>query len=64
MSATITIGAWALPLIGTIIAFGVAIYAIPKGGGDYNFAPLVGCAYLPLAGCASLAMWLMWAVLA
>lgn len=56
--------AWVLPLIGTFVSFGVAIWAIPDGRGDYNFAPLVGCAYLPLAGCVSLAMWLAWAVLA
>lgn len=61
---TVTFGSWVLPLIGTIAAFSIAIYSIPDGRGDYNFAPLIGCAYLPLAGCASLAMWLAWALLA
>lgn len=59
---TFTISSWVLPLTGTIAAFAIAIYAIPDGRGDYNFAPLVGCAYLPMAGCTSLAMWLAWAL--
>lgn len=59
---TITIDAWVLPLIGTFLAFFVAIYVTPSSRGDYDFGPLVGCIYLPLAGCASLVMWLVWSL--
>lgn len=60
----IEIPSWALPLVGTIAAFAIAIGAAPKGSGYLDFSPLVGCAFVLLAACASLAMWLIWSLVA
>ncbi len=58
----ITIPSWALPLVGSAVAFVVAFVAIPEGRGAYDFTPLIGCVYLPLAACVSLVFWLVWAL--
>ena len=65
MTFTITPGWWIAPLIVTIIMFGWASYQSsgykPTGGMfDFNIAPLV---YLAVAIPASLAAWLIWALL-
>lgn len=58
----IIIGSWAIPALITTGSFVAAFWAIPEGRGDYNFSPLIGCATVPLAGCVSLAAWLVWAL--
>lgn len=65
MTLTISLGWWLVPAVVTIIAFGVAYrtFASDLDRGGF-MAGLVGCFALPIAGCVSLAAWLLWALLA
>lgn len=59
---TITIGAWIIPLVLTLLAMG-AVFAKWPDGGRYGAGHLLGLYYLMIATILSLATWLIWAVL-
>ena len=61
---TITIGAWAIPAIITVLAIFAALGAWPQSRGDFDFSPLFGCFFLAVAVIVSLFAWLVWALVA
>ena len=52
-----------LPAFVTFVAFLIAFMKAP-GGGTYGAGHLIGAGYLMLATIASLAAWLIWALVA
>lgn len=60
----VTTGSWTIPAIITLAAFGFAILLSARGNWDYDVRPPVGCALIPIAGCVSLAAWLIWSLAA
>jgi hypothetical protein len=62
---SVTIPAWAIPAFVTLIAFCVAIWAVPEQRGDYDFsAAIFAPLLLALALIVSLVAWLCWALVA
>lgn len=58
-----SIPTWAIPTVITVLAFVAAIGSTPKQRGDYDFSPILGCAYVLIAAVVALASWLAWSLL-
>ena len=67
MTITLTGGWWMVPLLVTVVAFGLASVSAGRlrSGGDYDFAtPLIALSFLGMALIASLVAWLTWSLIA